>query len=124
MTTGITSIATVVVALCALSQPAWSRTQFNCVTKKLVITDRVIEVEERMSFWIDEKIKTLTFADGRELRIDRFDKSWISGKNEDIQYEFNRSDGTLTYAGSQTEGNVTTTVIGSGHCEDASIEKT
>ena len=36
----------------------------------------------------------------------------------------NRSDGTLTYAGSQTEGNVTTTIIGSGHCEAASIEKT
>jgi hypothetical protein len=117
-------VAIVVVALCALSQPAWSRTQFNCVTKKLIITDMVIEVEEHMSFWVDEGNRTLTLSDGRQLRIDRFDNSWISAKNDDVQYEFNRNDGTLTYAGSQTGGNVTTTIIGSGHCEDASIEKT
>ncbi len=92
--------------------------------KKLIITDREIEVEERMSFWIDEGNKTLTLSDGRQLRIDRFDNSWISAKNDDFQYEFNRNDGTLTYAGSRTEGNVTTMIIGSGHCEDASIEKT
>jgi hypothetical protein len=92
--------------------------------KKLVITDREIEVEERMSFWIDEGNKTLRLSDGRQLRIDRFDSSWISAKNDDFQYEFNRSDGTLTYAGSRTEGNVTTMIIGSGHCEDASMEKT
>jgi hypothetical protein len=87
-------------------------------------TDKEIEIKEQMSFWIDEKAKTLTLSDGRQLRIDRFDNSRISAKNDDVQYEFNRNDGTLTYAGSQTEGNVTTTIIGSGHCEDASIEKT
>ena len=92
--------------------------------KKLIITDKETEIKEHMSFWIDEKARTLTLSDGRQLRIDRFDDSWISAKNDDVQYEFNRSDGTLTYAGSQTEGNVTTTIIGSGHCEDASIEKT
>ncbi len=92
--------------------------------KKLIITDREIEVEERMSFWIDDESKTLTLSDGRQLRIARFDNSWISAKNDDVQYEFNRNDGTLTYAGSRTEGNVTTTIIGSGHCDDAAMEKT
>ena len=91
----------IVVALCALSPPAQPRIQFNCVMKKLIITDREIEVEERMSFWIDDGAKTLTLSDGRQLRIDRFDNYWISAKNDDVQYEFNRNDGTLTYAGSQ-----------------------
>ena len=40
-----------------------------------------------------------------------------------IQYEFNRTDRTLTYAGSTTKDNVTTTIVGSGLCEDASTEK-
>ena len=120
---GIVYVA-IAVVIGALSQPARSRTQFNCVMKKLIITDKEIKVEERLSLWIDEKARTVTLSDGRELRIDRFDNSWISAKTDDVQYEFNRSDGTLTYAGSQTEGNVTTTIIGSGHCEDASIEKT
>ena len=47
-----------------------------------------------------------------------------SANSKDIQYELNRGDGTLTYAGSTTEGSTTTTIIGSGSCEDASTEKT
>jgi hypothetical protein len=33
-----------------------------------------------------------------------------------IFYEFNRHDGTLTYASSTTQDGVTTTMVGSGHC--------
>jgi hypothetical protein len=69
-----------------------------------------------MSFWIDDAAKTFAFTDGRRLRVTRFDKSWISANSDD---EFNRGDGTLTYAGSTTEGNTTTTIVGSGRCEDA-----
>jgi hypothetical protein len=47
-----------------------------------------------------------------------------SANSKDIQYELNRGDGTLTYAGSTTEGGTTTTIVGSGSCEDASTEKT
>ena len=83
-----------------------------------------IQVEERMTFWIDDAAKTFIFSDGQLLRIGRFDKSWISGSSEDIQYEFNRADRTLTYAGSTTKDNVTTTIVGSGRCEDASAIKT
>jgi hypothetical protein len=104
-------------------QPAQSRTQFDCVMKKLVITDKSTKTEEHFSFWIDEKAGTFILSDGRQLRITRLDKYWISAKNDDVQFEFNRSDGTLTYAGSSTKGNVTTAVIGSGHCENVSAEK-
>ena len=105
------------------------RTQLDCVTTKVIITasagrDELVRAEEHISFLIDDANKTFTFADGRRLQITRFDKSWISANSEDIQYEFNRADSTLTYAGSTTKGNVTTTIIGSGRCEDASIEKT
>ena len=83
-----------------------------------------VQVEQHLTFWIDDAAKTFIFSDGRGLRVARFDKSWISGNREDIQYEFNRADHTLTYAGSTTKDNVTTTIVGSGRCEDASMEKT
>ena len=121
--------AAIVVVLSGLAQPTRARTQFNCVTTKVIIADKTgregsIRAEEHISFWIDDAAKTFTFSDGRQLRVTRFEKSWISANTEDTQYEFNRGDGTLTYAGSTTEGNVTTTIVGSGRCEDASTEKT
>jgi hypothetical protein len=91
--------------------------------KKLVITNRSTQTEEHLSFWIDEKARTLILSGGRQLRISRLDKSWISASNDELHFEFNRSDGTLTYAGSTTQGNLTTAVIGSGHCEEVSAEK-
>jgi hypothetical protein len=88
-----------------------------------------------MTFWIDDAAKTFIFSDSRRLRVTRFDKSWlaqiakisstssigptarlltpISANSEDIQYEFNRADRTLTYAGSTTKDNVTTTIVAS-----------
>ncbi len=106
-----------------------ARTRFKCVTIKVIVTDKAgrkdsAQVEEHMAFSIDEAAKTFIFSDGRSLRVTRFDKSWISGNSEDIQYEFNRADATLTYAGSTTKDTVTTTIVGSGVCEDESTEKT
>jgi hypothetical protein len=99
------------------------------VRSKVVITvgaehDGAARTEEHVSFLIDDAAKTLTLSDGRQLRFTRLEKSWIGANNDDIQYKFNRGDGTLTYAGSTTEGSTITTVIGSGSCEDASTEKT
>ena len=116
-------------ALAAMSEPAQAGTQYNCVTSKVVITvgagdDEAVRTEENISFLIDDAAKTFAFSDGRRRRVTRFDRSWISANSEDIQYELNRGDGTLTYAGSTTEGGTTTTIIGSGSCEDASTEKT
>jgi hypothetical protein len=34
--------------------------------------------EEPITFLIDDVAKTVTFSDGRRLRVSRFDKSWIS----------------------------------------------
>ena len=99
------------------------------MTTKVIITasagrDETVRAKEHISFLIDDVAKTFTFTDGRQLQVTRFDKSWISANSEDIQYEFNRADNTLTYAGSTTKGSVTTTIIGSGRCEDASTGKT
>lgn len=106
-----------------------TRAQLDCATTKVILTDKAghkdsVQFEEHMTFLIDDVAKTVMFPDGRRLRTTRFDKSWISANSEDVQYEFNRADGTLAYAGSTTKDNVTTTIIGSGRCEYASTEKT
>jgi hypothetical protein len=80
-----------------------------CNTTKVIVTNKAgqvgsVQVEEQMTFWVDDAAKTFVSFDGRQLRVSRFDKSWISASGEDIQYEFNRADNVLTY----------------GVCEDAS----
>ena len=84
-----------------MSEPTPTRNQFNCVTTKVIITASAGRDEIRslrnISFLIDEAAKTFTFADGRRLQVTRFDECWISANSEDIQYEFNRADSTLTY---------------------------
>ena len=115
--------------MCIRDRPAQARTQLNCVTTSVIITEKAgqdtsVQVEEHMSFWIDDVAKTLEFSDGRLLRVTLFDKKWISANTEDTQDEFNRGEGLLTYAGSKTQGNATTTIVGSGRCEEASTPKT
>ena len=112
-----------------MRQAEQTRIQLDCASTKVIMTDKAghkdtVHVEGHMTFLIDDAAKTVTFSDGRPLRIARFDRSWISANSEDVQYEFNRADGTLTYAGSTTKDNVTTTIIGSGRCENASAKKT
>jgi hypothetical protein len=119
--------------LAILTQPVQARQaeqahiKFDCVTTKVIITDTAghrdsVRAEERLTFYIDDAAKTFIFSDGRRLRVTRFDKSWIGANDEDIQYEFNRTDGMLTYAGSTTKDNITTTIVGSGRCEKASTD--
>ena len=120
-TTIVSEFAIVMIAL-ALPQPVLARNEFHCVTTKVTLTnaagrDESTRIEEHLNFLIDDAETTLAFSDGRRLRVVRFDHSWISADRDDIRYEFNRSDGTLTYAGSTTEGNATTTIVGSGRCE-------
>ncbi len=69
-----------------------------------------------MSFVVDEATKTLTFGDGGSLVVTRFDKNWISSNRDDIFYEFNRQDGTLSYASATRKDDITSTIVGSGRC--------
>jgi hypothetical protein len=115
--------------LVQVRQTEQTRTQFDCATTKVVITDKAghrdsVRAEEHVILLVDDVAKTVIFSDGRRLQVIRFDKSWISATSEDVQYEFNRADGALTYAGSTTKDNVTPTIIGSGRCQKASREKT
>jgi hypothetical protein len=34
--------------------------------------DRILQIEEHMTFWIDDAAKTFIFSDGQRLRISRF----------------------------------------------------
>jgi len=109
------------IALTAMAQPALALSYLSCSTRKVVMIsapsgDTSSTREEKIMFALDEAAKTLTFLDNRPLTITRLSKSWISANRDDVFYEFNRQDGSLTYASSTTQDGVTTTVVGSGQC--------
>ena len=114
------------IAFAALAEPAaMADTYFNCSTKKVVITsgpngNASSMIEEGLSFWIDDVAKTFMRRDRVPLIVKRLDKDWITAEHDDILYEFNRQDGSLSYASARTQSNgVTTTIVGSGRCEIA-----
>ena len=98
-----------------------ARSYLNCSTRKVVMIsapsgDTSSTTEEEVAFVIDDAAKSLTFFDNSALTVTRLDRSWISAHRDGIFYEFNRQDGTLTYASSTTQDSVTTTIVGSGQC--------
>ena len=120
---GMSKRAVLTIALAALlAQPVLARTYLNCSTKKVVIIsapsgDSSSRREEDLGSWVDDAAKTLTFVDNTPLTVTRLDRAWISADRDGIFYEFDRHDGTLTYAASTTKDAVTTTIVGSGRCE-------
>ena len=109
------------IALTAMAQPALALSYLSCATRKVVMIvapsgDTSSTNEEEMVFVLDEAAKTLAFSDNRPLTITRLSKSWLSANRDDVFYEFNRQDGSLTYASSTTQEGVTTTIVGAGQC--------
>ena len=118
----IRKCALLLLALAVWTEPALARSYLNCPTKKVVIVDAPrgstsSSIEENLGFWIDETAKTLVLADGRPLTVRRFDDRWISAAHGDMSYEFDRQNGSLTYASSITKEAVTTVIVGSGRCK-------
>ncbi len=104
------------------AQPMLGQSQMDCTTSKLTITSSPggaisAHTEEHLTFLINDEARTIGFSDGKQLRVNRFEQSWISADDNDIRYDLNRSDDTLSYAGSRTEDTTTTTIVGSGRCE-------
>jgi hypothetical protein len=121
---GVTKCAVLTIALAALATPVLAYTQLNCSTKKVVIISapggtRSSTRQEDLGFWVDDAAKTLRFAGAGPLDVTQFGKSWISANSDGIFYEFDRQDGTLTYASSTTKDGVTTTIVGWGRCQVA-----
>ena len=117
----VTECVVLMIALTAMVRSALALSYLNCSTRKVVIIsapsgDTSSTREEKIMFAIDEAAKTLTFSDNRPLTVTRFDKSRISAKRDEVFYEFNRQDGSLTYASSTTQDGVTTTIVGAGQC--------
>jgi hypothetical protein len=111
-----------IVVLATPSQPVLGQSQVGCATSKVTITNTPggissTSIEEHLTFLTNDEVRTIAFSDGRQLRINRFEPSWISAADDGVRYEFNRSDGTLSYAGSAAEGCTTTTIVGTGQCE-------
>lgn len=113
----VTECVVLMIALTAMVRSALALNYLNCSARKVVMIaaptgDTSSTSEEGIMFVIDEVAKTLTFSDNRPLTVTRFDKSWISAKRDEVFYEFNRQDGSLTYASSTTQDSVTTTIVG------------
>ena len=117
----VTECIVLMIALIALAPPALARSYLNCSTRKVVMIsaprgDTSSTREEEIAFVIDEAAKKLTFSDNRPLTVTRLDRYWISANRDGINYEFDRKDGTLTYASSTMQDGVATTIVGSGQC--------
>lgn len=110
------------IALATLIRPASALTLLNCDTSEVIITSergssKSVQSSRSLNFWADDTLKTLRFADDGQLRVTRFDAARIDADYDDVQYDFNRGDGTLTYAGSTAEDRSTRTTVGSGYCQ-------
>ena len=117
---GVSECAVLTIALAALAQPVLARTYMNCSTVVLISApsgDTSSAREEDLGFWVDAEAKTLTLLDNTPLIVTRLDRFWISANRDGIFYEFDRGDGTLTFASSTMNDSVSTTVVGSGRCE-------
>ena len=77
----------------------------------------IIGKRKNLGFWVDDEAKTLTFLDNTRLTVTRLDQFWISANRDGIFYEFDRRDGTLSYAASTSKDGVSTTIVGSGRCQ-------
>ena len=119
----LTRCAVVTIMIAIVARPVLAGTYLHCATTRVVIVnaptgDTSSRSEESLSFVIDDVGKKLTFANGGSLEVTRFDQNWISANRDDIFYELNRQDGTLSFASSTTKNNVTTLVVGSGRCNE------
>ena len=119
---GVSECALLTIALAALAQPVLARTHLNCSTRKVVLIsaptgDTSSAREENLGFWVDDEARAVTFLDNTPLTVTRLDQFWISANRNDTFYEFDRRDGTLSYASSTTKDGVSTTIVGSGRCQ-------
>lgn len=110
------------IALTMLATTVLPRAVLNCDVTEVIIASSPTgsastQKKGQLSFLVDDVAKTLSFVDGKLLRVTRFDQARISANYDDIEFVLDRRDGNLTYAGSNTMGSTTKTIIGSGNCK-------
>jgi hypothetical protein len=103
------------------TEPASARDLLDCSAKQVVIVyaptaSKSSSTEENLRFWIHEATKTILLSGGTPLTVRRFDNLWISADYADMRYEFDRQNGTVTYAGSFVKDGISTVTLGSGRC--------
>jgi hypothetical protein len=117
-------MALLLVVLATGVEPAFARDLLDCSAKQVVIVyapsgSTSSSTEENLRFLIDESSKTILLADGTPLTVRRFDNIWISADYADMRYEFDRQNGSVTYAGAAVRNGVSTVTVGSGRCKIA-----
>jgi hypothetical protein len=108
--------------------PALADTYLHCPSIKVVMTSGLhgetsSEKKEDLMFRLDDAAKTIKFTNNTPLTITRFDRSWISAESDSVSYEFDRQDGTLSFASSTMKDGVATTIVGSGRCQIAAAPR-
>jgi hypothetical protein len=117
-------MAVLLVVLATGVGQAFARDLLECTAKQVVIVyapsgSTSSGTEENLRFWIDEASKSILLDDGTPLTVRRFDNIWISADYADTRYEFDRQNGSVTYAGATLENSVSTVTLGSGRCRIA-----
>ncbi len=69
-------------ALALAAQPVLGQS-VDCMSNKVTITSTPegaisARTEEHLTFLINDQARTIAFADGRPLQVNRFEQSWIS----------------------------------------------
>jgi hypothetical protein len=113
--------AAIPIVFAATAQALAALIVLDCSTTEVIITNGKPSrrAEQELHFNVDDSTKTIAFVDGTRLRVIRFDAAAISAEQDDMRYEINRVDGTLTYAGSTITGDSTVITVGSGQCRVA-----
>jgi hypothetical protein len=117
----VAQCAILLIAICASASAAESRLHLTCITNKVVIVDKPSgssssDAKENLNFWIDEASKSVSFADGGALSVQRFDDRWISASTGGVSYEVDRGSGNLTFAGTIMKAGTAIIIIGAGIC--------
>ena len=117
----VAKCAILLLAVCVSTDAIATRVHLTCITNRVVIVDTPTgssssDTKENLNFWIDEASKSVSFADGAPLAIQRFDDRWISATGSGVSYEFDRGNRNLTFAGTIMKAGTATIIIGAGRC--------
>jgi hypothetical protein len=117
----VAKCAILLLAVCVSTGATATRVHLTCITNKVVIVDTPTgssssDTKENLNFWLDEASKSVSFADGVPLSIQRFDDRWISVTGGGVSYEFDRESRSLSFAGTIMKEGTATIIIGAGTC--------
>jgi hypothetical protein len=112
----VAQCAILLLAICVLTVASATSVHLTCIIIDTPTGSSSSDTKENLNFWIDEASKSVSFADGAPLAIQRFDDRWTSATGGGVSYEFDRGNRNLTFAGTIMKAGTATIIIGEGRC--------